>query len=326
MTAPAAMTCSFGSLQAKLAALFFGQWGVTVPLSVGSPFPTAKQILQINDCIADGLSTVYSANPDWSFLRPVQSITTVAPYTAGKITLASGVVTLVSGTWPSWLALTSTLTIGGVAYTITNLSPLTLANPPANITTATACTLTPTPYYALPAGFDSIEGPFTFPTGTGWQYSEVDVIREVEIRKHLSKNNTPGPPRYAAIVTSAFDPTVGSQRQVLFYPIPDAAYVLSATMTLRTTMIDATNQYPLGAEVLAPVIVKSVLAAAERNLESAPGVHCQQLEALLAAAVASDRDKQGPDNLGQGCDAEHPAANRQFYRDIGTMTVNGQVI
>ena len=323
MTAPASMGVVFGDLQAKLAGLFFGQWGITVPLVLNTPL-NAAQIAQVNDCIKDGLMAVYSAH-SWSFLRPVISITTNAPYTAGTITVASGVVTLVTGTWPSWLALTSTLVVNGIAYGIASLSPLTLSNPPANITTAVACSLIPSPIYPLSAGFDSIEGPFTYPTGLGWQQFEVQERREVELRADLSRNNTPSPPRFFALQTATFDPTTapGSLRQVMFYPIPDAAYTLSATMTLRPTMLDATNKYPLGAEVLAPVLLESVLAAAERNLEENVGFHNQQLAPMLAAAILRDKEYSTPSNLGQGRDPEcHDSLNRFYHTFPSTINVN----
>ena len=65
---------------------------------------SADQTTDIEECIRDGLHDVYSAYK-WSFFRPVKYITTTAPYSTGTITIASGVVTLSGGTFPSWAAI-----------------------------------------------------------------------------------------------------------------------------------------------------------------------------------------------------------------------------
>ena len=317
------MAVAYGDLQAKLAGLYYGRWSITTPLVAGSPL-SAAQIAQIDDCIKDGLNAVYSAH-HWSFLRSIQSITTTAPYTAATITVASGVVTLVTGSWPAWLATTSTLLISGVTYAITDISPFTISPAPDDIATATACSLLPSPIYALPTGYDAIEGPLTFASGLGYSYERVDIIREVDLRKRMTSYNAPSRPLWAAPVTPTFDPTTapGSLRQVRFYPVPDAAYVLSAVMTARPLMLDATNKYPLGAEVLAPVLLESVLAAAERNLEDAAGIHNEQFIVMLAAAVKRDREYSTPDSLGPGMDPESPTNWNQFYRQIGGISMPG---
>ena len=298
---------SFAQLQAKLAGLYFGQWNVTTPLTVGSPFPSADQIAQIQDCIREGLSNVYAA-AEWSFLRQALAINTIAPVVGNTITVASGVVTLATGAWPSWFATTSTLSFKGKTYNLSSIAPVTLVDPPADVTTAVPVTVVPTPLYPLPPNVDFIHGPLTFSTGLGWQRMQVRQIREVEIRKMLSRNNIPGHPRYFACQNAIFNPAVapGSLTNVIFAPIPSAAYQLTGECTLRPLALDPTNQYPIGAEILAPVFLEGVLAAAERNLEQSVGVHTAQFQVMLAAAVAKDREASTPDSLGQGhCDDEY---------------------
>ena len=98
------LTVGLADLQAELAALYFGQEQIP-PYSVlttGSPSPlTANQVLQVNRCIRDGMMSVYAAWR-WSFLRPRITISTIAPYSTGTVTVnAGGVVTLVYGTAPT---------------------------------------------------------------------------------------------------------------------------------------------------------------------------------------------------------------------------------
>lgn len=337
MTAPATMGVAFGDLQSKIAGLFFGQWGLSAPFSSGAPpSPLSTQIvLQINDCIRDGLNTVYQAWR-WSFMRPTVSITTNAPYNIGTVVVVNGVVTLTGGTFPSWLATTSTIVILGVSYAVGSLGPLTLVNTGYSTpgTAGVPYNLVPTNIYALPSGvtiapstvaasFDSIEGPFTFAAGQNCGYGRVTLAREVDLRRMMERDITPGIPRYAATVTSPFDPSVapGSLRNVMFFPYPDQAYVLSAIMTLRPTMLDATNCYPLGAEVLAPVLLESVLAAAERNLEDIEGAHCKQFMMMLQEAVQRDKEYSTPDNLGSSIDHANDHYWDHFYRQTGGINI-----
>lgn len=65
----------------------------------------------VTDIIASGLRQFYTPatlgeryGHSWSFLRPATTLTTSAPYSTGTITVVAGVVTLASGTFPSWAA------------------------------------------------------------------------------------------------------------------------------------------------------------------------------------------------------------------------------
>jgi hypothetical protein len=68
-------------------------------------------------------------------------------------------------------------------------------------------------------------------------------------------------------------------------------------------MIDSTNQYPLGDEVLAPVLMESCLAAGERLVKgfdsmTSEGIHNRILTPLLQMAVDRDKQYASPDSLG----------------------------
>lgn len=153
--------------------------------------------------------------------------------------------------------------------------------------------------YSLPVGFDSLESELTFPPAIDIYKRPLKRVSELEIRRKLERNNVPGLPCEYALTTGSFDPTAGSFRFITFYPIPDATYTLSATMTLRPTMIDAVNQYPLGIEILSGCLVESCLAAAERDIEQEIGIHNQQLQPLLAMAIQRDKEYSSPDSLGR---------------------------
>jgi hypothetical protein len=104
-------------------------------------------------------------------------------------------------------------------------------------------------------------------------------------------------------------------------------YVLTAVGTLRPQMIDATNKYPLGIEVLAPCLTESCLAAAERDIEQKDAnhpdaVHNRALAPLLAMAIQRDKEYSSPESLGvdhgneEVCQHPHHR-NGSIYWDAG---------
>jgi hypothetical protein len=176
-------------------------------------------------------------------------------------------------------------------------------------------TVVATAEYDLPANFDGIEGPMTYAVGIGGYYPPVKVIKEVDVRRRRAAYDVSGRPDVAAVFTDTFDPTVGSRKKLLLYPTPDDVYVLSYVMTTRQTMLDASNQYPLGGEVLGPVIVAACLAAAERNFEDAGGVHSAEFRDLLASAIQADKKSSSPDTLGFDRGADESAVDYRLCQD-----------
>ena len=178
--------------------------------------------------------------------------------------------------------------------------------------------------YDLPAACDTIEDDaLTYPTGQGWEYRKVLIVPEVDLREMRARCDRVGRPEVAALVTQTFDPTAGSKRQIELYPTPDAVYTLTGTCHLRPVMLDATNQYPIGGELLAPVFKEAVLAAAERFLDEQMGVHNAQFQKLLAAAIAEDKDRASPSQLGRSRGGEDGFEELGFYSRIGELTFEG---
>lgn len=220
---------------------------------------SADETSDLDDIIKSGLQSVYRAH-SWSFLRPLQSIVTVAN----------------TGT------------------------------------------------YNLPTGFDSIDDNLlTWPTGEGY-YAPVPIVPWNDIRRKLTQDNVASRPLCAAIIAAEYDSAVGSKRQIIFYPTPDAVYTLSAVMRLRWTMIDDTHPYPIGGEIVADAITEACLAAAERLLDGAPGIHAEAFKEALAAAITQDKEATSPPTLGQD-GGPIDMSGRQLSRayDMGAVTFNG---
>jgi hypothetical protein len=141
------------------------------------------------------------------------------------------------------------------------------------------------------------------------------------------QDDTTGRPVCAAIISTEFQPAIGSRRQIVFYPTPDDAYTLSAVMRLRWTMIDATAPYPIGGEILAEAIAESCLAAGERMMDDAPGVHSEAFKEALVAAILQDKETTSPPTLGQD-GGPLDLSGRQLSRGyaMGDVTFNGETM
>jgi hypothetical protein len=187
----------------------------------------------------------------------------------------------------------------------------------------------------MPAGFDQFEGELTEPPGVNFRAHPLVRNDEYMIRKKLAYDNIPYHPREYGLVTGPFDPTGSSTpsgnapsfRYLCFYPIPDIAYTFSGIATIRPTMVDDTNLYPLGAEVLAPVLLESVLAAWERNFIEDDGVHNDQFKVMLAMAIQRDREYSTPETVGIDVGGENKHMDSgNWHRRSGAILWEGSTI
>ncbi len=287
---------------------------------------TSDQTSDIEECIKDGLRDVYAAY-SWSFFRPIEEITTVAPYSTGTITVASGVVTLTGGTFPSWAAV-GVLKLDSDYYDVnTRDSDTQITLEDTSVTEADASSYElGRPEYDLPTNFEAIEGDLTYEPGQSDFYPPVRQKHDGEIRRLRQDNPYHNRPLCYGIRTVEFDPTVGSRRRLTLFPTPDAVYVLKARMKLRATMIDSVNQYPVGAESLSQVITEACLAAAERNYDEEKKQHTERFVEMLPLAIQADMEMTSPTQLGPDA-PRGENANAVFYPvRIGDITLDGEVL
>lgn len=291
ITDDAGMVCSYNSLLERVGHEMFG---------IRSGF-TSDQTTDILQCIKDGLHYVYTAH-DWSFFRPVEDITTTAPYATGTVTIASGVVTLTGGTFPSWAA-DGILKVSSSYYSVASRdgnTQITLDDTSVTVAAASAFELG-RPEIPLADTFEAVsnDSDLTYYPDQNELYPPVRQRHDQFIRASQMDNPYYDRPCYYSVRTVEFDPTVGSRKRLAFYPTPDAAYVLRVPMILRPTMIDATNQYPVGGETLAQLIVEACLSAVELDFyEKVDGRHTQMFRAMLPLAIQADLEKSSPTSLG----------------------------
>jgi hypothetical protein len=290
MTTPAAMTVSYSNLLERVGRFLFGQ------RSGYSDSETSD----IEDCIQDGLRMVYTAH-DWSFFRPLADITTTAPYATGTVEVVDGVVALTDGVFPSWAA-DGTLRVSSRYYSVATRdsdTQVTLDDTTVDLDAGTTFELGRLDI-PLPVAFEAVSGDsdLTYYPGQNELYPPVKMRHDSTIRTLQQDGPHFSRPTYYSVRTVEFDPTTGSRKRMAFYPTPDSAYVLRVPMILRPTMIDDTNQYPVGGETLAAVITEACLAAAEHNLDDGEGIHEKRFLQLLPLAIRADQEKSSPTTLG----------------------------
>lgn len=268
----------------------------------------------IDDCMHDGLRRVYSAH-NWSFLRPLADVTTTAPYATGTITIASGVVTLTGGTFPSWAA-SGLLKVDKKYYSVASRdsnTQITLNATSATLATASSYQLA-RPEIPLDATFDAVanDSDLTYyPSPENW-YPPVACRHDSTIRQLEANNPEIDRPVFYSVRTVAFDPTVGSRKVLAMYPTPDQAYTLRVPMVLRPVLLDSTNSNAIGGELLSPVMLEACLAAAEHNFEEREHVHEKRYLELIAMAIRDDYERSSPTSLG-------PDSPRGEYGKFGVV-------
>lgn len=235
----------------------------------------------------------------WSFLHPAATITSNAPYSTGTVTIVDGVVTLASGTWPTWAAY-GLLSINSTLYEVSTRdsgSQITLVD-----TTLDADALSTYTLYqgnaAAPDNFGGFDDDPTYATPTVYE-PELTILDESQIRAlRGSSGSTFARPQFVATRVVNATSTSGQRWQFLFWPAFDAAYVLEYTYHVLPDMISGT-QYPLGGSAHAETILSSCLSAAAEMLKDQEGFQRKRSDFMtrLRASVAHDRQRMTADKL-----------------------------
>lgn len=298
---------------------------------------TAAQAAEIDTYMQAGYRNFILAAPldgvlqahEWSFMRPVTTLTTVASYSTGTVTIVNGVVTGSGTTFPSFGTASGelTLTATGVSYPVSTrdgATQLTLVDTTLDADAGSAYTLG-FPTYDLPDDWGSMIGPMTYQPGTSDFYPALERVGEHMIRMKRQGCDYTGRPTCFAERPKAFVPTVGQRFQLLFDITPDDAYTLTYRYNANPGKLTSTNIYPLGGMRYSECILESMLAVAEARTEDAPGVHAAKFKELLAAAVSFDKSQGSPDFLGLNLDRSDGVYLDQHRMHSALLTYNGVV-
>jgi len=143
--------------------------------------------------------------------------------------------------------------------------------------------------YLLPDGFGRVAGMVRI-AETGKLHMPLAVVSKSDIeamRRHSQK----GTPRAVAFVyvKDTFGRR-GQRMQMLLAPVPDAAFTLAFDADADTGRLSSDlRPFPLGGFRFAELLVESCLSAAEQRANDEIGIHTQNFQRQLIAAIAKDR-------------------------------------
>lgn len=142
--------------------------------------------------------------------------------------------------------------------------------------------------YELPEDFgELIEPVFTWAASAG--NAPIAVVSERHLRSLASQAGATGAPKYAALRPVANEAGGIQRHEVVFYPTPTAAAVLSYRSSIIPGELSADRPYPLGGAQHSETILESCLAAAEKTLHDEEGLHAKRYLECLAASIESDK-------------------------------------
>ena len=179
----------------------------------------------------------------------------------------------------------------------------------------------------MPNAFDSVanDSDLTYTSSPDQWYPAIQWRHDNTIRKLQAANANTGRPVFYSVRTVTFDPEVGSRKIIVLYPTPDQNYSVKVPMILRPLLIDDTDLYPIGGEVLSPAILEACLSAAEQNFEEREHVHEKRFLELIGLAIRDDQERSSPTTLGS--DGSRMGIGGDSYRmreqRIGQLTFDG---
>ena len=233
-----------------------------------------------------------------------------------------------SGTWPSWSTqpVFGELVVDGVTYDVASRTDDTNLELVDSWTATSADDSTYSfqrPAYDLGTGCTAIEGVLTYQPVTG--FPAVDIIDEGQVRVLRQTSNSVGRPIHAALrpKSSPIDGSALNTFEIMFWPTPDAAYLLSYRYQIVPNPLDETNKFPLGGPVHAETLKASCLAVAEAYKGVVNGPHAQNFQLLMRASITHDRRAYSAEHLGYNADFSDDRFQDTGWNPQPTFIVSG---
>lgn len=259
--------------------------------------------------IQSGLRMFYSPaainghSHQWSFMRPIAEMETVAPYATGTVTVVDGVVTLAGGTFPSWAA-NGDLSVASRIYSIASRdgdTQVTLDDLTVDVTAGATYELRRYAY-DLPDDWAGVDGPLTFQPGANDFRKSIKIVSEILIRQWRQHDSYSSFPRTAATRVRSHEATVGTRYEILFFPAPDDVYAIQYRYKAAPNDLSKTNKYPLGGQPHAETIKAACLAVVERESDEVNGPRQAYYMERLQTSIDIDQRENSPKFLGKNLD------------------------
>jgi len=88
-------------------------------------------------------------------------------------------------------------------------------------------------------------------------------------------------------------------------------------------MVDSTDKYPIGAEMLSQVFIEACLAAAEHGFDERSGEHEKLFQHMLPLAIRADLNATAPKQLGPDAPKSDSTDLESRSILVGTITLDG---
>src|SRR5690606_39196064 len=161
----------------------------------------------------------------------------------------------------------------------------------------TLTTAASTASYDLPDGAGYIEGPLFFPSESG--YPEIRTVDAETVHRHWQESMTGGVPMIAALQPKTSAGTAGQKNEIIFWPVPDAEYVLTYKYRILPDALADAAQYALGGSAHSQTIRAACLAEAEMRDNDTIGMYTADYTRLLEQSIAYDARAYAPRSLGR---------------------------
>lgn len=177
--------------------------------------------------------------------------------------------------------------------------------------TSEMTTVTDQQVYALPSDFERFCGVLTFADESN-PYPSVQVTTEQRIRQlQAASSSSTAAPQWAAVRPTASTGVLEQRQEVLFWPVPDAAYLLAFQYHAIQRKLSSTSPFPLGGQIHGQGLLASCLAAAEGARDGKAAYFNAKFMQRLAAGISADV-RRGPEVLGYNGDGN---LGRAWSRD-----------
>jgi len=176
---------------------------------------------------------------------------------------------------------------------------------------ATLTTVSGQSVVQMPAGFTMLDGDMTYQDDQSAGLAYVKFVGEEMVRKSQARiDNFSGHPQIVAIRRSNAAPTAGTRYEAVFWPTPDAAYVLEYRFRMDPVMLAMSedplvldgSSIPEGGQAHHQTLIESCLLACDEVMKRDSRQRAEKFRELLYASVGFDRQMSTASNLGYNGD------------------------
>ena len=166
--------------------------------------------------------------------------------------------------------------------------------------------------YDLPSGYNGMIIPLTHTTDETFNPNEVP-LETIYIK--ISQSQSDSYPLYFAIKDKDFDPQIGRQKELIFYPKPNQTYTYSYTYRFMPPAPNEDTDFFVGPIGSSEAILETCLAIAELQEKDRIGVHNTEASLLTQQFIGDDKLGALVSNIGNSGYYGYPRRSSVISKD-----------